>query len=364
MFNQYRNRWRVIAIIFLIGAVTSGGALLKTQSASGASPAPPDLRQTGLYSDFASRTVDSRNLHYSPQYPLWSDGAVKQRWIYLPPGKSIDATNPDLWTFPVGTKVWKEFSFDGHRVETRLLEQLGRNEWRFATYAWNADESAAVLVPDTGLRGVAEIQPGIKHDLPGVKDCQACHVSSRTEILGFSALQLSPDRDPQAPHAEPAAPDMANLQWLIQKKLIHSYPSVWAGEPLRIKAPNPRSRAALGYLHANCGNCHNPAGSLESLSIILRHSVAPDALEKTAPKSAINRTGRFRIPDTKPGETFLIRPGDPEHSAVAYRMATRNPFRQMPPLGTKIADAEAVNLISLWIKEDLVRPDDSPAKEP
>lgn len=50
-------------------------------------PAPPvHLSETGLYSEPATHRVDERNLRYSPQYPLWSDGAVKSRWIFLPPG--------------------------------------------------------------------------------------------------------------------------------------------------------------------------------------------------------------------------------------------------------------------------------------
>jgi len=33
-------------------------------------------------------------------------------------------------------------------------------------------------------------------------DCRACHEGRTTPVLGFSALQLSPDRDPNAPHAQ------------------------------------------------------------------------------------------------------------------------------------------------------------------
>src|SRR5436305_4822918 len=84
-------------------------------------PRPPRLLSaTGLYAD-ASLKIDARNRPYSPQYPLWSDGAGKSRWMYLPPGVQIDGTDIDSWVFPVGTKLWKEFAFDGRRVETRFL---------------------------------------------------------------------------------------------------------------------------------------------------------------------------------------------------------------------------------------------------
>ena len=80
--------------------------------------------------------VDPRNLPFAQQYPLWSDGADKRRWIYLPPGTTIDASNPESWNFPVGTKLWKEFSWGGQRVETRMLQRI-RTGWSYATYVWN-----------------------------------------------------------------------------------------------------------------------------------------------------------------------------------------------------------------------------------
>ena len=50
---------------------------------------------------------------YAPKFQLWSDSATKKRWIYLPPGSQIDTSDMDFWKFPVGTKVWKEFSAVG-----------------------------------------------------------------------------------------------------------------------------------------------------------------------------------------------------------------------------------------------------------
>jgi hypothetical protein len=53
---------------------------------------------------------------FSPQYPLWADGATKLRWVSLPKGGTIDAKDPDAWRFPVGTRFWKQFSFGDRRV--------------------------------------------------------------------------------------------------------------------------------------------------------------------------------------------------------------------------------------------------------
>jgi hypothetical protein len=328
-------------------------ALLSGSSSPQAPAFPDDLRATELYSDFAAKTIDHRNLHYSPQYALWSDGAGKERWIFLPPGTAIDAADPDIWSFPAGTKVWKEFSFGGRRVETRLIESLGEGKLAFAAYAWSADGTEARLAPQSGLKHVVEVRPGIGHDIPGVWDCRACHVGDKEEILGFSALQLSPDRDRNAPHSEPVSSDMADLSTLIRRNLIRAYPESRAARAPRIDAPTATGRAALGYMHGNCGNCHNLSGPLEAHGLILRHSVRPDAPGDAAIVAGLEHTSHYPIPGAAPGTSFFVRPGDPGHSAIAYRMSTRNPLRQMPPLGTAIADDDALRLISRWIEKDL-----------
>ena len=95
---------------------------------------PVHLRDTGLYADGSMSQVRPENLPFSPQYPLWSDGAAKRRWISLPAGTFIDAAQPDAWEFPRGTRLWKEFSHAGRPVETRFIERLADGSWRFAAY--------------------------------------------------------------------------------------------------------------------------------------------------------------------------------------------------------------------------------------
>ena len=87
---------------------------------------PDDLSCTGLYSDWATKTIASDAIPYTPALVFWSDGADKSRWLYLPPGTTIDTTDMDNWVFPVGTKIWKQFVLDGQLVETRLI-------WKTAT---------------------------------------------------------------------------------------------------------------------------------------------------------------------------------------------------------------------------------------
>jgi len=97
-------------------------------------PLPHHLSETGLYRDGSTTEIRPGLIAFSPQYPLWSDGATKRRWIALPPGTFIDGSNPDAWEFPRGTRLWKEFSV-GRAVETRFIERLADGSWRFANKA-------------------------------------------------------------------------------------------------------------------------------------------------------------------------------------------------------------------------------------
>jgi hypothetical protein len=310
---------------------------------------PPRLADTGLYSDPATLAVDPRNLPFSPQYPLWSDGATKRRWIRLPPGTVIDASDPDEWDFPVGTRVWKEFTF-GRRVETRYLEKVAADRWSIASYVWNEAGTDALRAPEGGMRNVVEVAPGKGHDIPGVADCRACHEGKRLQVLGFSALQLSTDRDPGAAHAEPLVPGMVTLRTLLDRGLLAHAPRAWATRPPRIEARSATERSALGYLHGNCGNCHQGSESVGSLGLDLRQPAGPGAAEPVT-RTAVGVPSRFRVPGDVTGETHRIEAGDPGRSAVYFRMASRNPSRQMPPLGTKVADEQGLGRIRAWILE-------------
>jgi hypothetical protein len=311
--------------------------------------APSRLSETGLYD--SSGAIDSRNLPFVPQYPLWSDGAEKLRWIRLPASARIDVSDIDAWRFPVGTKFWKEFSWGGRKVETRMIWKAGENDWVFATYVWTSDQADATLAPETGAANVIEIARGKKHSIPAKEDCHACHQSSPAVVLGFNALQLSDDRDPLAPHAEPLPANAVTMRALVKKDHLYPPRPDLAIHPPRIRERDPIARAALGYLSANCGGCHNNRVPLDRLGLVLLHDSkgAHNALEP-AYFTAVNATGRYVMPGIPEDSSRIVVPGAPERSALLYRMRSRRPSSQMPPLGTVIPDDEATELVRRWIE--------------
>lgn len=308
---------------------------------------PSLLSDTGLF-ETGTLTVRKENLAYAPQYPLWSDGATKRRWIYLPPGTAIDATDPDAWVFPPGTRFWKEFAYSGP-IETRMIERLADGSWRYVAYVWNEEGSDAVLAPDSGFRRHrTALSPSGYYTIPSRDDCRACHEGNAVPILGFSALQLSPERDRNSPNAEPKPQHAVDLPDAVARKLVTNLAADYVSNPPRIAVSSETARAALGYLHANCGHCHNAAGPLNDLDFDLFQSVAGGAtgVEKMQ-QALLGAPSDFHLY----GATQRVVPGQPASSVLVLRMASRNPLAQMPPLGTRAVDTQAMLLVERWIQE-------------
>jgi cytochrome c553 len=275
--------------------------------------------------------------------------------VQLPAGTAVDARDQYAWEFPVGTRFWKEFSLDGRKVETRLLWKASAAGWVFASYAWNAEGSEAFLVPAEGTMTAAEVAPGRPHAIPSRADCAACHgASASAGPLGFNLLQLSSARDPNALHGEPLREGMLTLPSSVAEGLVRGLPAHWVVSPPRIRTASAATRTALGYLAANCSMCHNGRGEITAADPVIRYRDLVEDGDAVA-GSLIDQPTRWQLPGAPDGTTVLVHPGAPQESALLYRMRSRSPSSQMPPLGTVVRDQAAVDLVTRWISTDLVR---------
>jgi len=326
-------------------------AALPTVATAGApAPLPQRLTDTGLYEPGSVTRVRAGVIAFTPQYGLWSDGAHKRRWIWLPPGDAIDASRPDAWQFPVGTRLWKEFAM-GARVETRYIERLPGGSWRYASYRWNADGSDATLVPDAGAAVAVSAAPGGRYMIPSRGDCAVCHEGTAVPVLGFSALQLSPDRDPLGLHAGGAPGEQADLRNLVARRLVVNLPPALLTTPPRIAARSPIERAALGYLHANCGHCHNPTGVLDGLELTLAQRAADGGDSAAATlRSLLGHASRF-VPQGGSTAQRVAAVGDAAPGTLLLRLTSTDAATRMPPLGVQRVDAAGAALIELWLSQ-------------
>ncbi len=285
---------------------------------------PQWLSETGLYDDIATDSVAPEMRAYSPRFPLWSDGAEKRRWLYLPPGKTIDSSDMDGWIYPVGTKAFKEFTIDGKRVETRMLHKFDATRWEMVAYAWNDAQTDAKATP----HGIVDAL-GTAHDIPGKQDCGLCHAGMKDRMLGVSAVQL-----------EGASPGVALADLVAEGRLSDPPPS-----PLTLPG-DATAQLALGTLHANCGSCHNPNSSLSlDLDLWLRTGSLGSVAATPTYTSTVGIAPTIPIA----GVTARIAPGDPAASAVHARMAVRGDPLAMPPLASELVDDQGLAAVDSWI---------------
>jgi len=297
---------------------------------------PEELSETGLYADIASKTVHSAMRSFTPRFQLWSDEAHKQRWIYIPECDTVDTSDMNNWVFPVGTRMFKEFAIDGRRIETRIIERIGSGprDYAFASYQWNADETEATKVSSDGIPNASSTT----HDIPSKAMCLQCHGSHSvgggrpSRGLGFSAIQLAHDDSG------------VSLDTLASEGAISTAPDTMPSIP-----GTAEDQAALGYLHANCGNCHNSTNDrVPQITLDLWLDVGLTNVEDTAAwKTAVDQPTELFKDQHIAGR---IVPGSPSASALLYRMGIRGNNGQMPPIASKQVDTAAMEDVAAWIE--------------
>lgn len=290
----------------------------------------PKLSLTGLYNDISTGELADGVKFYQPQYPLWSDGTTKKRWILLPDDEKIDTSKMDNWQFPVGTKIWKEFSKDGKKLETRLMERVGGGpwDWVMVSYIWDASGKDA----QRALIGQSDVH-STSYDVPHAGYCTSCHGGRSSRVLGFSALQLSHDKKG------------ITLKSLIADKLLTDPPKGNFTLP-----GNDTQKAALGYLHSNCGSCHNPDNKTQAARLNPTENY-PFSFLLTTTMTSIEQTDTYKTVLSGKGihGGALITKGAPDKSRV-YKTMNRTGSGRMPSVGSEDIDKDGVALIKKWIE--------------
>ncbi len=316
------------------------------------------LQCTGLYSDFASKTVVPAARPYVPALQLWADGATKQRWLYLPPGQKIDTSNVDEWVFPAGTKVWKEFQLEGRRVETRLYLKSADGKWHHTTYRWNADETdttrndVGAAVPRDGGSAVPPYQ------IPSGTDCSNCHDGRKDRLLGLEPVNLG----------MPGAQGITLASLVAEGLLTSPPPATTLAFP---EDTSGKAAAALGWLHVSCGPCHNRSGDANAknsnvrLLTLMSQLAGADAGADGGPVpvpsldaylTTVDHTTSVPIPDAGGATFYRIKKGDPGASIVSWLSGRRvgvtgtpNEKEQMPPIVTRVVDGVGHQKLDDWI---------------
>lgn len=253
---------------------------------------------------------------YDVRYPLWSNGADKDRWLELPAGTTIDTTDPDAWVFPEGTRLWKRFVMDGVPVETRLLEKRD-GAWIGGTYVWNGDDAYLT----DGTRQDLVLPSGEPYTVPSQYACAVCHEATlgQDAPLGVEPFQLGND-------------GLAAIADALDTPF---------GPAPELDIVDPVEADVRGYLHGNCAFCHQPAGVVSMVSVVtldFRYSALDTGLlDAHAEYWHANPYENDGLP--------LVVPGDADGSALVGILEATD----MPRLSVWAPDVEAIATIRAWI---------------
>ncbi len=331
---------RLLAAILLLGAapapVVDADLLMKADA--------PRLADYGLFDAAGNPAPGVRP--YTLNTPLFSDGAEKARYVWMPPGAKADWRAAGVLAFPVGTVIVKRFAFPAdlrqptkalRPIETRLLIHRASG-WAALSYV--EEEDGAVLkragkrvaVAVTGHDG----QPlAIDYAVPNQNQCKQCHLAGEAITpIGPTAGNLNGALNGTGANQL--------VQWAASGRLA-GLPATGRPRLARWDDPaEPLEARARAYLAVNCGHCHDRSGFASNSGLYLN----PEETEPAhlgilkRPVAAGRGSG---------GLMFGIAPGQPDRSILLHRMASSDPGIMMPQFGRSMAHAEGIALIRQWI---------------
>jgi uncharacterized repeat protein (TIGR03806 family) len=322
---------------------------------SGTTNDPPALlSQTGAFTDLATLTPSAALVPYTVNSPLWSDGAVKSRWMSVPndgapfeAGETIDFSSTGAWTFPVGTVFVKHFELPTNdtnpsvrkRLETRFLVHASNGAYYGLTYKWRADNSDADLLPGSQNEAVTiTTATGTRSQTwsyPSRQDCMVCHNTSAGSVLGLRTCQMNGD------YAYSEATDnqlrtlhhMGMFSSALEESAIATLPrsvsihDTTASLELRVRS----------YLDSNCAHCHRPNGVRANFDARLETPLPLQGLIRGDVADTLGISG-----------ARLIMPSDTARSMIRHRdnLVGTN---QMPPLARNVVDTDYISVLNQWI---------------
>ena len=287
---------------------------------------------------------------YKPASSLFTDFALKSRFVSIPEGQKVQIIDSDI-AFPIGSILIKNFYYpvdfrqsNGERriIETRLLI-LEENGWQAYPYVWNQNQSEAVLKVVGAEVEVKFIDSSGKEQLinylvPNKNQCKSCHNESEVLVpIGVKIQHLNNKLD-YGTVRENQLVHWTNLDFLEGFKGADFYPSLTNYED-ETQALQDRARA---YLDINCSHCHSEVGPASTSGLFLTY-------DQTDPlKIGINKTP-VAAGKGAGSLTFDIVPGKPDESILTFRMKSNEVGVAMPELGRTTVHPEGVELIREWI---------------
>jgi uncharacterized repeat protein (TIGR03806 family) len=365
-FMQRFLKTRYWVLAALVTVLMAGFILIQGCRGRTAAPARPfefkdSLSQYGIFKgELRQLQPGGRAVKYVLSTPLFTDYAVKDRFIVLPRDSSIGYTSKGVLHFPDSTIIVKNFAYlnTSHQkimIETRLLvKDPADHLWKVMDYLWNARQTDAVRhitgarVPITLLDDEGNAI-STNYQVPNTNDCKRCHNNEGVlSPIGPKARNLNTDALAEAIFGAGSSGSRLNqLMLLTRAGILGGMPDISQVDKLpdwKDSLHYTVAQRARAYLDVNCAHCHTKGGDAYNTGLFLEY-------QQTDPA----HIGIMKMPVSAGGGAgglnFDIIPGNPEASIMPYRMNSTEAGTAMPELARTVVHKEGVRLIQEWIKE-------------
>ena len=319
---------------------------------------PPLLSQTGVFTNTTTMGALNGVVPYDVNVPLWSDGAIKTRWMSVPNNGAPITTNEQIgfaptgeWTFPAGTVFVKHFDLltdysnpnaAKRRLETRLLVRDTNGAVYGVTYKWRGDNSDADLLTASLNEAITITNADQSTSIqtwyyPSPVDCLKCHTPVANYVLGVKTRQLNKTLS----YGAVTDNQLRTLNHIGMFNPAFSEASIAGYDHLSSLTNTSASlqERARSYLDANCAQCHRPGGT--GVTVDARYDT-PLANQNII--NAILVKGDLGIDNAR-----VVVPKDIWRSVLYARMNTLDSTIKMPPLARNLIDTNAVLVMGDWI---------------
>lgn len=322
-------------------------------------PEPPAmLSQLGVFTDLENLTTSPGVIPYRVNSPLWSDRALKKRWMAIPnngafdtPEEQIDFNATEEWSFPEGTVFIKHFDLpmttdaNGEivKLETRFFIMGKDGKGYGLTYKWNDEGTEAFLQggatsKDFDIYENGEFAFTQTWEYPGRSQCLTCHTDNANYVLGVKTHQLNGDLF--YPETGETKNQLAYLnEHNVFRNDIGNPESYLKSHPIDDETIDLEVRIR-SYLDSNCSSCHR-LGGVPMVTMDFRYTLP------------LQLTNIINFPTESPAsnhDNLIVQPGSHETSELWLRDASLTESR-MPPLSRNVVDEVYIEALREWIDD-------------
>lgn len=287
-------------------------------------------------------------LPYNVITPLFSDYAKKSRFVWMPDSvKASYSTDYDILNFSNGTILIKNFYYDNVQpenerrvIETRVMYMLN-DEWEFAEYVWNDDQTEAFLnmggsTTNISFVNEAGISMNIDYRIPSEAECFTCHK------VNDDAIPIGPK--PQSINSDyPYVDGVKNqlVKWVEAGYLESNYPHDIVTTVPWDDASMLLEDRVRSYLDMNCGHCHRSGSHCDYRDLRFGYHETTNA-----EIMGVCMDAQVYI---NPDLSLIISGKKPEKSALYYRLNSVEEEFQMPMIGRSVVHQEGLQLMLEYI---------------